>query len=89
MPNQNLNNEQKITRNILYSILAFTIFLSVFVDFYHLIDTKYRPFINIFMLGINGVVFYIGYKKQLINKTSLIFTISTVAIIVAIALLNR
>ncbi len=89
MPNQNLNNEQKKTRNILYSILAFTIFLSVFVDFYHLIDTKYRPFINIFMLGVNGVVFYIGYQKQLINKTSLILTISTVAIIVAIALLKR
>ena len=89
MPNQNLTNEQKKVRNILYSILAFTIFLSVFVDFYHLIDTKYRPFINFFMLGINGIVFYIGYKKQLINKTSLIFTISTVVIIVSIALLNR
>ena len=89
MPNQNLNNEQKKTRNILYSILAFTIIFSVIVDFYHLIDTKYRTFINIFMLGINGVVFYIGYKKQLINKTSFIFTISTVAIIVAITLLKR
>jgi len=89
MPNQNLNNEQKITRNILYCIFAFTIFLSVIVDFYHLIDTKYRPFTNIFMLGINGVVFYIGYKKQLINKTSFIFTILTVAIIVAIILFNR
>lgn len=89
MPNQNLNNEQIKTRNILYSILAFTIIFSVIVDFYHLIDTKYRTFINIFMLGINGVVFYIGYKKQLINKTSFIFTISTVAIIVAITLLKR
>ena len=89
MPNQNLNNEQIKTRNILYSILAFTIFLSVIVDFYHLIDTKYRPFMNIFMLGINGVIFYIGHKKQLINKTSLIFIISTVAIIVAIALFIR
>ena len=89
MLNQNLTNEQKKTRNILYSILAFTIFLSVFVDFYHLIDTKYRPYIYFFMLGINGIVFYIGYKKQLINKTSLIFTISTVVIIVAITLLNR
>ena len=89
MPNQNLNNEQKKTRNILYSILAFTIFLSVFVDFYHLIDTKYRPFINILMLGINGIVFYIGYKKQLINKISLIFTIIAVALIVTIALLKR
>jgi hypothetical protein len=89
MTNQNLNNEQKKTRNILYSILAFTIFLSVFVDFYHLIDPKYRPFINFFMLGINGIVFYIGYKKQLINKASLIFTILTVTIIVAITLLKR
>jgi hypothetical protein len=89
MPNQNLNNEQIKTRNILYSILAFTIFLSVIVDFYHLIDTKYRPFMNIFMLGINGVIFYIGHKKQLFNKTSLIFSISTVAIIVTITLLNR
>jgi len=89
MPNQNLNNEQIKTRNILYSILAFTIFLSVFIDFYHLIDPKHRPFINYFMLGINGIVFYIGYKKQLINKTSLIFTIIFVLIISAIALLNR
>ena len=89
MTNQNLNNEQKKTRNILYGILAFTIFLSVFVDFYHLIDTKYRPFINFFMLGINGIVFYIGYKKQLINKASLIFTILTVTIIVGITLLKR
>jgi hypothetical protein len=89
MTNQNLNNEQKKTRNILYSILAFTIFLSVFVDFYHLIDTKYRPFINFFMLGINGIVFYIGYKKQLVNKTSLIVSIILVAIIVAITLLKQ
>lgn len=89
MPNQNLNNEQIKTRNILYSILAFTIFLSVFVDFYHLIDTKYRPFINFFMLGINGIVFYIGYKKQLIYKASLIYSILIVATIVSIALLNR
>jgi hypothetical protein len=89
MHNQNISNEQKKTRNILYSILAFTIFLSVFVDFYHLIDTKYRPLINFFMLGINGIVFYIGYKKQLVNKASLIFTIILVSIITAIALLNR
>jgi hypothetical protein len=89
MINQNLNNEQKKTRNILYSILAFTIFLSVFVDFYHLIDTKYRPCINFFMLGINGIVFYVGYKKHLVNKTSMIFTIILVSIIIAIALLKR
>lgn len=65
MTNQNLNNEQKKTRNILYGILAFTIFLSVFIDFYHLIDSKHRPFINYFMhkivnkrsmLGVNQVI---------------------------------
>jgi len=89
MPEKSLTKEQIQTRNILYSILAFTIFLSVFVDFYHLIDTKYRPFINFFMLGINGIVFYIGYKKQLINKTSLIVTFLIVAIIAAITLLKR
>ena len=89
MRNQNLNNEQKKTRNILYSILAFTIFFSVIVDFYHLIDTKYRPFINLFMLGINGIVFSIGFKKQLINKKSIIFSIFLAAIFLAITLLNR
>ena len=89
MPNKKLTQEQEKTRNTLYSILSFTIFLSVFVDFYHLIDTKYRLFFNFFMLGINGIVFYIGYKKQLVNKASLIFTIILVSIITAIALLNR
>ena len=88
MLNKNLTQEQKKTRNILYSILALTIFLSVFVDLYHLIDTKYRSLINFFMLGINGIVFYIGYKKQLVNQTSLIVSILLVATIVTIALIN-
>lgn len=89
MPNRNLTQEQKITRNILYSILAFTIFSSVFVDQYILIDTNNRYLINIAMLGICGIVFYIGYKKQLINKATLIYSILIVATIVSIALLNR
>jgi hypothetical protein len=88
MLNKNLTQEQKKTRNILYSILAFTIFLSVFVDLYHLIDTKYRSLINFFMLGINGIVFYVGYKKQLVNQTSLIVSVLLVATIVTIALIN-
>jgi len=41
------------------------------------------------MLGACGIVFYIGYKKQLINQTSLIVSILSVATIVTIALLNR
>ena len=89
MPNKKLTQEQEKTRNTLYSILSFTIFLSLIVDHYTLIDSNYRYLINISMLGICGIVFYIGYKKQLINKTALIFTISTVAIIVAITLLKR
>ena len=89
MANQNLNNEQEKTRNILYGILSFTIFLSLVVDHYTLVDTKYRYVINIAILGICGIVFYIGFKKQLINKTAFIFTISAVAIIVTITLLNR
>jgi len=88
MLNKNLTQEQKKTRNILYGILAFTIFLSVFIDFYHLIDPKHRPFINYFMLGINGIVFYVGYKKQLVSQTSLIVSIFLVATIVTIALIN-
>jgi hypothetical protein len=89
MPNKNLTQEQEKTRNILYSILAFTILLSLIVDHYTLIDTKYRYLINIAMLGICGIVFYIGFKKQLINQTSSIISIIVVVTIFTIALLNR
>lgn len=89
MPNKNLTKEQNTIRNILYGILSFTIFISFIVDFYALIDPKYRYLINISMLGIYGIVFYIGHKNQLINKTSSIVTIIIVLIIVTIALLNR
>jgi hypothetical protein len=41
------------------------------------------------MLGIYGIVFYIGYKNQLVNKTSSLVTIIIVAIIVTIALFTR
>jgi len=89
MYNKNLSKEQKIIRNILYGILALTIFISCIVDFYSLIDQKYRYLINSFMIGIFGIVNYIGYKYQLINKSSTISAIIIVAIIVAIRLLNR
>jgi hypothetical protein len=89
MTNINLTKEQKTIRNILYSILSFTIFLSLIVDHYTLIDTKYRYLINIAMLGIFGIVFYVGFKKQLINKSSLIFSIIIGAFIFTITLLNR
>ena len=89
MSNKVLTKEQNTIRNILYGILAFTIFISFIVDFYALIDPKYRYLINISMLGIYGIVFYIGHKNQLINKGSTISTIIIFLIIVTIALLNR
>ena len=89
MSNKVLTKEQNTIRNILYGILAFTIFISFIVDFYALIDPKYRYLINISMLGIYGIVFYIGHKNQLVNKTSSLVTIIIVAIIVTYTLLNR
>ena len=41
------------------------------------------------MLGIYGIVFYIGYKNQLVNKTSSLVIIIIVAIIVTITLFTR
>ena len=89
MPTKNLTKEQNTIRNILYGILALTIFISCIIDFYALIYPKYRYLINISMLGIYGIVFYIGHKNQLINKGSTISTIIIFLIIVTIALLNR
>ena len=89
MPNKNLSKEQKTTRNMLYIILSLTMILSFMVDFFTLINPKYRFLVNFVMLGMSGIVFYIGYKKQLINKASLITTIILVATIVTISLLNR
>ena len=42
MFNDDLTKEQNTIRNILYGILAFTISVSFIVDFYTLIDPKYR-----------------------------------------------
>lgn len=84
-----LTNQQKITRNILYCILALTIFLSFIIDFYALMNPTYRYLINIAMLGIYGIVFYIGYKKHLFNKIDSIVAIILVATIVTITLFNR
>lgn len=89
MSTNNLTKEQNTIRNILYGILAFTIFISFIVDFYALIDPKYRYLINISMLGIYGIVFYIGHKNKLINKGSTISTIIIVVIIVTITLFTR
>ena len=89
MLNKKLTQEQEKTRNILYGILSLTLFLSFIVDYYTLIKPNYRYLINVSMLGIFGIVFYVGYKKQLVNQTSLIVSILLVATIVTIALINR
>lgn len=89
MQNQILTKEQKSIRNILYGIIALTISVSFIVDFYALIDPKNRYLINISIIGIYGIVFYIGYKNQLLNKTAAIFTIILVSLIVIYTLLNR
>jgi len=89
MQNQNLTKEQKAIRNILYGILALTISVSFIVDFYALIDPNNRYLVNISIIGIYGIVFYIGYKNQLLNKTAAIFTIILVSLIVTYTLLKR
>ena len=86
---KNLTKEQQTIRNILYGILAFTISVSFIVDFYTLIAPKYRHLLNISIIVIIGDVFYVGYKYNLINKSSTISAIIISAIIVTITLLNR
>jgi uncharacterized membrane protein len=89
MPNKNLTKEQNTIRNILYGIWGLTIFTNFIIFYFALIDQKYSNIISFFMLGIYGIVFYIGHKNQLINKSSSIVSIIIVVIIATIALLNR
>ena len=89
MPNKNLTKEQNTIRNILYGIMGLTIFTNFIIFYFALIDQKYSNIISFSMLGIYGIVFYIGHKNQLVNKTSSLVTIIIVAIIVTYTLLNR
>ncbi len=89
MPTKNLTKEQNTIRNILYGIMGFTIFTNFIIFYFALIDQKYSNIISFSMLGIYGIVFYIGHKNQLINKSSSIVAIIIVVIIATIALLNR
>ncbi len=89
MSTNNLTKEQNIIRNILYGIMGLTIFINFIIFYFALIDQKYSNIISFSMLGIYGIVFYIGYKNQLVNKTSSLVTIIIVAIIVTIALFTR
>ena len=69
--------------------MGLTIFTNFIIFYFALIDQKYSNIISFSMLGIYGLVFYIGHKNQIINKTSLIVAIIIVVIIATIALLNR
>jgi len=89
MPNKNLTKEQNTIRNILYGIMGLTIFTNFIIFYFSLIDQKYSNIISFSMLGIYGIVFYIGHKNKLINKSSTISAIIITIIIATIALLNR
>ena len=89
MYNKNLTKEQGQIRNILYGIMALTIFSNFIIFYYALIDQKYNYFISFTLLGIIGILNYVAYKYNLINRRSTISAIIIVALIVAITLLNR
>ncbi len=89
MPTKNLTKEQNTVRNILYGIMGLTIFTNFIIFYFALIDQKYSNIISFSMLGIYGIVFYIGHKNQLINKSSTISAIIIVIIIVTITLFTR
>ena len=69
--------------------MGLTIFINFIIFYFALIDQKYSNIISFSMLGIYGILFYIGHKNQIINKTSSIVAIIIVVIIATIALLNR
>jgi len=89
MSNKNLTKEQNQIRNILYGIMALTIFSNFIIFYYALIDQKYSYFISFTLLTIIGIINYVAYKNGLINRRSTISAIIIVAIIVTITLLNR
>jgi hypothetical protein len=89
MSSKNLTKEQNQIRNILYGIMALTIFSNFIIFYYALIDQKYSYYISFTMLSIVGIINYVAYKNGLINKRSTISAIIIVAIIVTITLLNR
>ena len=86
---KNLTKEQNTIRNILYGILGLTIFTNFIIFYFALIDQKYSNIISFSMLGICGIVNYIGYKYKLINKGATISAIIIVAIIITITLFTR
>jgi len=89
MPANNLTKEQNQVRNILYGIMGLTIFTNFIIFYFTLIDQKYSYIISFSMLGIFGIVNYIGYKYKLINKSTTISATIITIIIVTITLSTR
>jgi len=89
MSTKNLTKEQNTIRNILYGIMALTIFSNFIIFHYVLIDQKYSYFISFTMLAIIGIINFVAYKNGLINIRSTISAIIIVAVIVTITLLKR
>jgi hypothetical protein len=69
--------------------MGLTIFTNFIIFYFALIDQKYSNIISFSMLGIYGILFYIGHKNQLINKSSTISAIIITIIIVTITLSTR
>ena len=89
MSNKNLTKEQNQVRNILYGIMALTIFSNFIIFYYALIDQKYSYIISFTMLAIIGIINFVAYKNGLINRRSTISAIIIVSVIVTITLLKR
>jgi ABC-type proline/glycine betaine transport system permease subunit len=89
MSTTNLTTEQKELRNLLYFINAFLMIVYISLNYYKLIHQEYQNLLNSLMVILYGIIFTIGYRKKIINKLSLIFTLLFVAIIMTIALYKR
>ena len=89
MSTTNLTTEQKELRNLLYFINALLMIVYISLNYYKLIHQEYQNLLNSLMVILYGIIFTIGYRKKIINKLSLIFTLLFVAIIMTIALYKR
>ena len=89
MSTTNLTTEQKELRNLLYFINALLMIVYISLNYYKLIHQEYQNLLNSLMVILHGIIFTIGYRKKIMNKFSLIFTLLFVAIIMTIALYKR
>ena len=78
MSTTNLTTEQKELRNLLYFINALLMIVYISLNYYKLIHQEYQNLLNSLMVILYGIIFTIGYRKKIINKSSLIFTMISV-----------